>query len=133
MPETTSVNWVETLQALGLIFGAAIIFIARALGGNKSDGTPPANRPPDTHEVRQALQDLQSRISRSSAMDEETARAFLRRLEGLTEALNRNSDVLEKNTAAANAVANSAAPISRSMEELSKEMEFSSRMGRRRE
>ena len=121
MPE---VDWNAILQGVGLVVGTALTVFFVNRGKVKSDGTPPPDRAPAAHEVKQALYDMQSKIERTG-MDEAAAASLKRSIDLLAGALDRN-------TSACGAMSEHLGRIKTSIDEMAKELEFSSRLGRGR-
>lgn len=53
---------VSTWQAIGTGVAAFFMIVAGMRGAKKSDGTPPAERAPTTHELKEALSNMTSLV-----------------------------------------------------------------------
>lgn len=118
-------SWVETWQALGFIFGTAIVAIATKIGVSKSSGRPPPERTGETQELQHSLHELRTRLDRVG-LDDASATQLRRSIDALCVALDRN-------TTACVGISSHMSTVNHAIEALAKEMEFSSRMGRRHE
>lgn len=122
MPE---VDWSALGQGLAAVIVAVLTGLGIAKGKAKSDGTPPADRAPGPHEVKQALYDMHAKLERTG-MDEASAASLKRSIDLLAGSLDRN-------TSACGLMSEHLGRIKSSIDEMAKELEFSSRMGRRHE
>lgn len=84
-------------QGVGAFFLVLASAYALVKGHRKSDGKPPAERPPTPHEVKQAISSLQNQVERA-AMDEAVAVELLRAVKSLIAAMDKMAVALNDNT-----------------------------------
>lgn len=91
----------ENPETIGQGVGALFMILAAAYavikGHRKSDGNPPAERPPAPHEVKQAISSLSSQIERA-AMDDAMSQQLLKAIGKLIVALEAAAAALDTNT-----------------------------------
>lgn len=124
------VDWKEFfLAAIGLMTAGAI-YLRGASGHSKSDGKPPRERAPEPHEVRQSLDSIKTQINRVG-LDDEAAEQLKRAIVKLSDVIEVHRASLDRNTAAASTISERMSTVTGAIEELAKEMEFTSRLGGR--
>lgn len=74
-------NWEIVGQFIGIVVLAFGGFMAVVKGYRKSTGAPPPERPPDQHELREALRELRDVIRRNQSMNSDDSRDILRVLD----------------------------------------------------
>lgn len=118
-------------QGVGALFMIIAAAYAVVKGHKKSPGTPPVDRAPPPHEVRQALNSLHSQIERA-AMDEQVAVQLLRAVTNLIAELEKNRSALNDNTEMSEDMRGDIRDVARDLRSLATELIRSAGSGGRR-